>query len=34
MRSEIITKLLHDAEKDGKMLKEKKGNTYILHLPK
>ena len=32
--SEVITKSLHDAEKDGKVLREKKGNTYILHLPK
>jgi len=32
--SEVITKSLHDAEKDGKVQREKKGNTYILHLPK
>jgi hypothetical protein len=32
--SEVITKTLRDAEKDGKVLREKKGNTYTLHLPK
>jgi hypothetical protein len=32
--SEIITRALRDAEKDGKVLREKKGNTYILQLPK
>jgi len=32
--SEILTKSLHDAEKDGKVQREKKGNTYILYLQK
>ena len=32
--SEIITKSLKEAEKEGKVLREKNGNTYILHLPK
>jgi hypothetical protein len=32
--SEIITKSLREAEKDGKVHREKKGNTYILHLTK
>jgi len=30
--TEILTRALRDAEKDGKLLREKKGNTYILHL--
>jgi hypothetical protein len=32
--SEILSRALRDAEKDGKVLREKKGNTYILHMPK
>jgi hypothetical protein len=32
--SELLTRALRDAEKDGKVIREKKGNTYILHLPK
>ena len=32
--SEILTRSLREAEKEGKVLREKKGNTYILHLPK
>jgi len=32
--SEIITRALREAEKDGKVLREKKGNTYTLSLPK
>jgi hypothetical protein len=32
--SEILTRALREAEKDGKVLREKKGNTYILYMPK
>jgi hypothetical protein len=31
--SEILTRALRDAEKEGQVMREKKGNTYILHLP-
>jgi hypothetical protein len=32
--SAILTRSLRDAEKDGRVLREKSGNTYILHMPK
>lgn len=32
--SEILTTALREAEKDNKVLREKKGNTYLLFMPK